>query len=207
MFYLQVVVVKVENPEVGQACEGGGLHWLDPVLSQVQLLHAGEAAEDLGGKFLQEVLPQWEDCDSFQTVKGWVRHSEYLIVGQPQLYQLLLLDEASVRQTDQLVVAQVHVLQLGVEPEGRVHSPGVRCRQARLSLVQLICTALSLVESFKVLKYLLHQPSYAIKNHREAKMPLVGGFGCLELCLYGIRKGWFPCSLALSLPDVVVLQL
>ena len=137
MFYLQVVVVKVENPEVGQACEGGGLHGLDPVLSQVQLLHAGEAAEDLGGKFLQEVLPQWEDCDSFQTVKGWVRHSEYLIVGQPQLYQLLLLDEASVRQTDQLVVAQVHVLQLGVEPEGRVHSPGVRCRQARLSLVQL----------------------------------------------------------------------
>ena len=52
MFYLQVVVVKVENPEVGQACEGGGLHGLDPVLSQVQLLHAGEAAEDPGGELL-----------------------------------------------------------------------------------------------------------------------------------------------------------
>ena len=35
---------------------------------------------------------------------------------------------------------------------------------------------------------LLHQQSYAIKNQRGAsKIPLVGGFGCDELVLYGIR--------------------
>ena len=29
---------------------------------------------------------------------------------------------------------------------------------------------------------------YAIKNQRKARKPLVGGFGCLELVLYGIRE-------------------
>ena len=29
---------------------------------------------------------------------------------------------------------------------------------------------------------------YAIKNQRIQEMPLVGGFGCLELVLYGIRE-------------------
>ena len=97
---LQVVVVQVEHPEVGQPAEGGLLHRLDPVLAEVELLHAGEAAEDPGGELLQEVLPQGEDRHSFQAVKGGVRHSEYFVVGQPQLYQLLLLDEPSVRQAE-----------------------------------------------------------------------------------------------------------
>ena len=29
---------------------------------------------------------------------------------------------------------------------------------------------------------------YAIKNQRKARKPLVWGFGCLELVLYGIRE-------------------
>ena len=29
---------------------------------------------------------------------------------------------------------------------------------------------------------------YVIKNQRKARKPLVGGFGCLELVLYGIRE-------------------
>ena len=56
-----------------------------------------------------------------------------------------------------------------------VHSHWSRSNEARLSLV----------ESFIVL---LRQHSYAIKNQQGAsKKPLVGGFGCDELVLYGIR--------------------
>ena len=34
----------------------------------------------------------------------------------------------------------------------------------------------------------MHGATYAIKNQRKARKPLVGGFGCLELVLYGIRE-------------------
>ena len=33
-----------------------------------------------------------------------------------------------------------------------------------------------------------HTYPYAIKNQRIQEMPLVGGFVCLELCLYGIKE-------------------
>ena len=104
-------------------------------------------------------------------------------------------------------MAQVHVLQLGVEPEGRVHSPGVRCSQARLLLVQLIqyCALIGRKlhsdEIFATPALLCHKELEKRKNAPSR------GFWVPRADSLWYKKRVFLCSLALSLPDVVVLQL
>jgi len=121
----KVVVVEVENSEVLQAREGSRGHTADSVLAQVKLLHPDEVGEDAGAELLDEVLPQGEDGDRLQSVKRPVGHLEDLVVGQPELNEFLLLDETSVWQRYQLVVAQVDILKLSVESEGSVNCPNV----------------------------------------------------------------------------------
>ena len=94
----QLIVVQVEHTQPVQAGKGGRVYGLDPVLPEVQLLHTGQATEHAPAQLLQEVPAQREDRHRAQPLECGVGHFEYFVVGQPELHELLLLQETPVRQ-------------------------------------------------------------------------------------------------------------
>ena len=118
----------VQDYKVADTSDLAIMMWMRRYLAQVQLLDPDKVGEDTRAKLLDEVLPQGKDCDRLQAVECSIRNLrvnvydvcllfnesnfsnlEDLVVGESELNEFLLLDEAPVRQRYQLVVTQIHI--------------------------------------------------------------------------------------------------